>query len=99
MYEVEKSEAPKFEFKIGRKVYKIPRRESLPVPKFREIRKRIKNADNQAEEAIDAMFDLFEEYAPGALDSMTFEGALKLINAYTNEGEGATLGESSTSSD
>jgi len=99
MYTVEKSEASEFEFKVGRKVYRVPRRESLPVPKFREIRARIQAADNQAEEAINAMFDLFDEFAPGALDSMTFDQAMKLVNAYSTEGDEETLGESSPSSD
>lgn len=99
MYVVEKGDAEQFEFKVGRKVYSVPKRESLPMPKFREIRKRLESAENQAEEAINAMFDLFDEFAPGALDTLTFEQALKLVNAYTTEGDGESLGESSTSSD
>ena len=99
MYKVEAGTAAQFEFDIDGEVYSVPRRESLPMPKFRELRKRITEADNQAEEAIDSMFDLFDEFAPGALDSLTFEQALKLVNAYMSGGEGETLGESSTSSD
>ena len=99
MYTVEKGKAPVFEFEVDGKAYAIPARESLPMPTFRKIRKRIQDADNKAEEAIDAMFDLIEEFAPGAMDSLTFEQALKLVNAYTHDGEEPTLGESSTSSD
>ena len=99
MYVVERGEASQFEFEIDGKQYAVPRRESLPMPKFREIRKRLSEADNQAEEAINAMFDLFDEFAPGALDSLTFEQSLKLVNAYSTEGDGESLGESSTSSD
>ena len=98
MYKVEKSEAAQFEFQIGRKTYKVPVRESLPMPEFRAMRKRIADAEEPAEEAINAVFDLFDKYAPGALDSLTFEQAVKLCGAYAN-GEGVTLGESSTSSD
>ena len=99
MYKVEKSEASKFKFEIDGKAYSVPRRESLPFPKFREIRKRIQDADDPAEEGLNAMFDLFDEFAPGALDSLDFEQALSLINAYSTGDEGETLGESSTSSD
>lgn len=101
MYKVETSEAAQFEFEIDGKAYSIPRRESLPMPVFRKMRKRISEAENQAEEAINAIFDLFDEFAPGALDSLTFEQALKLSNAYTSDkdDEGDSLGESSTSSD
>lgn len=100
MYKVETSEAAQFEFEIDGKAYSIPRRESLPMPVFRKMRKRISEAEDQAEEAINAVFDLFDEFAPGALDSLTFEQAISLASAYTNgESEGDTLGESSTSSD
>ena len=101
MYIVEKGEAKYFEFKSGKKIYKVPRRESLPVPKFREIRKRIMAADDPAQEGIDAIFDLFEEYAPGAFDNLTFTQALNIVNAYMSgdDDEGASLGESYTSSD
>lgn len=99
MYKVETGETTQFEFSIGRKKYAIPSRESLPMPKFRAMRKRIAEADEKEEEAINAVFDLFDEYAPGALDSLTFEQALKLCNAYATGGDGDTLGESSTSSD
>lgn len=99
MYRIEKSEAKRFEFEIDGKEYSVPRRESLPFPKFREIQKRIKDADDPAEEGVNAIFDLFDEFAPGALDSLDFEQALNLINAYSTGDEGETLGESSTSSD
>lgn len=99
MYKVDTTESSGFEFEVDGQVYSVPRRESLPMPTFRKIRKRIAGAENKAEEAIDAMFDLFEEYAPGALDNLTFEQALKLVNAYTGDGDGEPLGESSTSSD
>lgn len=99
MYVIEKSEAKRFEFEIDGKEYSVPRRESLPFPVFRKIRKRIQESDNAAEEGVNAMFDLFEEFAPGALDSLDFEQALNLINAYSTGDEGETLGESSTSSD
>lgn len=99
MYTVEKSKAKCFEFEIDGKKYSVPRRESLPFPVFRKIRKRIQESNDAAEEGINAMFDLFEEFAPGALDSLDFEQALNLINAYSTGDEDATLGESSTSSD
>ena len=99
MYTVEKSGAKRFEFEIDGEVYSVPMRESLPMPKFREIRKRISESDNPAEEAIDTVFELFDEYAPGALDKLTFEQALNLVNAYSTGEDGETLGESSTSSD
>ncbi len=99
MYVVEKGESVGFQFEVDGKTYEVPRRESLPMPKFREIRARIQDADNQAEEAINAMFDLFDEYAPGVLDKMTFEQALKLVNAYSTAGDEEPLGESSPSSD
>lgn len=100
MYSVDTGGASSFDFEIDGMQYAVPRRESLPMPKFREIRKRIDTAENKAEEAIDALFDLFDEYAPGALDSLTFEQALRLVNAYTTGVDGGdSLGESSTSSD
>lgn len=99
MYTIEKSDGKRFEFEVDGKVYSVPMRESLPMPKFREIRKRISESDNPAEVAIDMVFELFDEYAPGVLDSLTFEQALKLVNAYSSGGDGETLGESSTSSD
>lgn len=94
MYKVETGGASLFEFEIGRKKYKVPRRESLPMPKFREMRKRIAEAEDKDEEAINAIFDLFDEFAPGALDSLTFEQALKLVTAYTSDDDGEPLGES-----
>lgn len=99
MYTIEKSEAKQFEFEIDGKAYSVPRRESLPFPTFRKIRKRIQEADDPAEEGVNAIFDLFDEFAPGALDSLDFEQALNLVNAYSTGDEGETLGESSTSSD
>lgn len=100
MYSISTGEARRFEFEVDGKAYSVPHRESLPMPKFREIRKRIDGAENKAEEAIDTMFDLFDEYAPGALDSLTFEQAIQLVNAYTTGADGGdSLGESSTSSD
>lgn len=98
MYAVEPSEAQGFEFKIGEKTYSVPRHDALPMPTFRKIRKRIQEADDPGEEGVNALFDLFDEFAPGALDSLTFEQAIKLVNAYTN-GEGDDMGEFSTSSD
>ena len=97
MYIVGKQEAQSFEFQVGDKTYSVPRRASLPVKKFREIRKRINEAEDQEEAAIDVIFDLFDEYAPGVIDSMSFEQAINLVSAYTNDGE--NLGESSPSSD
>ena len=99
MYKIEKSEAKHFEFEIDGKAYSVPRRESLPFKTFRGIQKRIKDAADPAEEGVNAIFDLFDEFAPGALDSIDFEQALKLENAYSTGDEGETLGESSTSSD
>ena len=100
MYIIEKSEAKRFEFKSpDGKTYSIPRRESLPFRKLRELQERINSAENPAEEGVNAIFDLFDEFAPGALDSLDFEQALNLINAYSTGDEGETLGESSTSSD
>lgn len=95
MYVVDTQEAKGFEFMVDGKVYNIPRRESLPISKYREIRKRINEASNPEEEAIDAIFDLFDEYAPGVIGSMTFGEAVKLVKAYTSDED---LGESSPSS-
>ena len=97
MYVVEESKASDFEFSIGDVSYSVPRRESLPVPVFRKIRKRIAQVENQEEEAIDAMFDLFDEFAQGALDNLTYEQAMGLIKAYMADDDG-DLGESSPSS-
>jgi len=97
MYIVDETKASDFEFAIGGEVFKVPRRESLPVPVFRKIRERIANATNQEEEAIDAIFDLFEEFSPGAMEKLTYEQALGLIRAYTSDDDG-DLGESSPSS-
>ena len=96
MYVVSESDARDFEFQVDGVVYSVPRRESLPIPKFRELRKRISEAENQEEEAIDAILDLFEEYAPGAVAKLNFAQAVELITAYTS---GEELGESSPSSD
>ena len=96
MYVVKESDAPEFQFESNGVVYSVPRRESLPVPTFRKMRKRISEAENQEEEAIDAILDLFEEFAPGSLDGMTFAQAVELITAYTGDND---LGESLPSSD
>lgn len=98
MYVVKETQAREFTFKIGDMVYSIPHRESLPVPTFRELRRRISDAENQEEEAIDAIFDLFEEFAPGSISCLTFEQAIGLIKAYSSDDDG-DLGESSPSSD
>ena len=96
MYTVEKAEAPLFEFKVGRKTYSVPCRESLPFRKYRELQQRIKEAEDQENEAVMAIIDLIEEYAPGSLDDLTFQQVIGIVSAYS---KAADLGESSTSSD
>lgn len=96
MYEVEKSDAPLFEFKVGKKTYSVPCRESLPFTKYRELQKRISESDEPENEAVMAIVDLIEEFAPGSLDGLNFQQVVGIVAAYS---KGANLGESSTSSD
>jgi len=99
MYKVEKVKDP-FEFESDGKVYSVPQISDLPLKRFKKIQKTVRDADeNMREEvAVDAVLEVFDEFAPGSTDNLTYMQAAKLVSAYANGGE-ESLGESSPSSD
>jgi hypothetical protein len=87
-----------FEFEVGGKTYSVPKLADMPIAMFREIQSRIRGAkDGQREdEAVYALMDAFEKFAPGCTETLSITQASKLMQAYTLGGE--SLGESSASS-
>lgn len=98
MFTIDTAEKHVFEFSFEGEVYSLPARESLGIKWMRELKKRFDAAEDKQEEAVWAMLDLIEEYVPEVFDKLTFEQALQLVTAYTTD-EGASMGESSPSSD
>lgn len=92
MYKVDK-EIEYFEFEVGGEKYKVPTLQCLPLNKFREMQRRVREADERRteEEAVYALLDIFDELAPGCTDQLTYLQAAELVKAYT---VGEELGES-----
>jgi len=94
MYAVENDAGRVFEFSYEGETYSVPARESLPYKTFVRIQELIDGADDKSAAAIAAVTGLFNEYAPGVIDKLTVEQALKLITAYSEAGDEPSLGES-----
>ena len=94
MFKLEKSKAKTFDFMFGGKKYSIPSRASLPMKRFREIRKALAEADYSEEVLFDEIMKLFDEYAPDVMERIDLGQAMELFKAYSSEDDDASLGES-----
>lgn len=100
MYKLDDSKPTTFDFEYDGKVYSVPARTSLPMSTFRAIRKAIADSSNPEETGFDEIMKLFDEYIPEVMESIDMGQAMELFRAYSSldTGEGASLGESSVSS-
>lgn len=94
MYELKNTERETFDFTYNGKTYSIPSRTSLPMPKFRKIRKAISESGNPEEVLFDEVMELFDEYAPDVMGQIDLGQAMELFQAYANGGDEPSLGES-----
>ncbi len=87
-----------FEFEVGGKTYSVPKLADMPIATFRKIQAKVRSAKEgqREDEAVYALMDAFEEFAPGCTEALSITQASKLMQAYTIGGE--SLGESSASS-
>lgn len=93
MFVLEKKKPTVFEFEYDGKTYSVPARTSLPMSKFRAIRKAIVESDNPEETGFDEIMALFDEYIPEVMESISTEQAMELFSAYANGGDEPLLGE------
>lgn len=99
MFKLDGSESRTFDFEFDGKSYSVPSRESLPLPKFRAIRRALAEADNAEEALFDEIMKLFDEHVPEVMERIDLGQAMALFKAYSTGGDEADLGESSASSD
>lgn len=105
MFKVEPVKAPPFEFQTpDGGTYALPAFSSLPVPVLEEFERSI--AERPTHRTIfdpfaQAFIDLLREHAPEVADKLAAEQVVALTRAYFEDarGSGATVGESSGSSD
>lgn len=94
MYELIDTERDTFDFSYHGKTYSIPARTSLPMAKFRDIRRAIAESDEPEETLFDEVMGLFDAYAPEVMEAIDLGQAMKLFRAYANGGDEPKLGES-----
>ena len=94
MFKLEDSRAKTFDFEFEGKTYSVPSRNSLPMTKFREIRKALSESGNSEEVLFDEIMKIFDEYIPEVMERIDLGQAMELFKAYSVEDEGASLGES-----
>ena len=94
MFKLEDSKAKTFDFEYEGKTYSVPSRNSLPMTKFREIRKALAESGNSEEVLFDEIMKIFDEYIPEVMERIDLGQAMELFKAYSIEDEGASLGES-----
>lgn len=93
MFTLEKDVTEYFDFRIGKKIYKVPALKSLPYEDYmtfvgvlRSDGDEMKNVD-----VTNVIVGIFEKYAPGCTDGLTVSQVAQLVGAYTNGNE--ELGE------
>lgn len=96
-YHVQERKPDMFDFEYKGVTYSVPSVSSLPFKTFMRIRKKLNDSGDPNELFFDEVMSLFEEYAPEAMASMSFEEAQDVFTAYAQAGR--DLGKSSTSSE
>lgn len=99
MYVLDSKGQEPFNFEFDGETYSIPSRQGLPMPVFRSIQKAISKADDKEEALFDEIMKVFDAYIPEVMEKITLGQAMELFKAYSMMDDGASLGESSASSD
>ena len=87
MYQVEGVKKKPFEFKIGKETYSVPAMGDLPFPVLLEFGK-IQRRGAQGIEITEFMVEnIFNRFAPGALDNLTVSQVSDLLAAYNEFSE------------
>ena len=94
MFKLESKPKQDFKFEFEGEVYSIPSRSSLPMKRFREIRKAIQESDSPEETGFDEIMKIFDEHIPEVMERIDMAQAMELFRAYSNGGDEASLGKS-----